>query len=216
MKKLLLLGDSIRMGYDSSVKKALEGRAEVIFPEENCRFAEYLFRNLHEYLYNAGGGETIDVVHWNVGLWDTLRLCGEDNLTPIDVYEYYIDRISARMKKLCPNAKIIFATSTLIDEDRMRGVSLCGCEAYRSNSDTAKYNDAALDVIGKYGFEVDDLYSLSASLPLDAHSDATHYYTPMGTKAFTDKVLPCVAPALGITEPLEYIEKIYTDGPVGI
>ena len=47
MKNLLLIGDSIRVGYDKSVKKSLEGRANVLFPEENCRFASYLLRNFH-------------------------------------------------------------------------------------------------------------------------------------------------------------------------
>ena len=47
MKNLLLVGDSIRMGYDKSVKKTLEGRVNVIFPAENCRFASYLLREFH-------------------------------------------------------------------------------------------------------------------------------------------------------------------------
>lgn len=50
MKNLLLIGDSIRMGYDKSLKKTLEGRANVIFPTDNCRFASYLLRHFHEYL----------------------------------------------------------------------------------------------------------------------------------------------------------------------
>lgn len=50
MKNLLLIGDSIRMGYDKAVKKTLEGKANVIFPEENCRFASYVLRYFHEYL----------------------------------------------------------------------------------------------------------------------------------------------------------------------
>ena len=50
MKNLLLIGDSIRMGYDKSVKKTLEGKANVIFPDENCRFASYVLRYFHEYL----------------------------------------------------------------------------------------------------------------------------------------------------------------------
>ena len=49
MKNLLLIGDSIRKGYDKSVRKTLEGKANVIFPEENCRFAAYLLRHFHEY-----------------------------------------------------------------------------------------------------------------------------------------------------------------------
>ena len=49
MKNLLLLGDSIRMGYDKAVEKTLEGKANVYFPAENCRFASYVLRYLHEY-----------------------------------------------------------------------------------------------------------------------------------------------------------------------
>ncbi|WP_257968099.1 hypothetical protein [Peribacillus deserti] len=36
MKKVLLLGDSIRMGYEPFVREALEGKAEVTAPEENA------------------------------------------------------------------------------------------------------------------------------------------------------------------------------------
>lgn len=44
MKKIVLLGDSIRMGYDKYVRKSLEGSAEVFYPAENCRFTFYLLR----------------------------------------------------------------------------------------------------------------------------------------------------------------------------
>ena len=38
MKRVLLLGDSIRMGYDSMVKELLSDKYEVFFPEDNGRF----------------------------------------------------------------------------------------------------------------------------------------------------------------------------------
>ena len=41
MKNVLLLGDSIRMGYEPHVRRKLEGRAEVFGPNENGRFALY-------------------------------------------------------------------------------------------------------------------------------------------------------------------------------
>ena len=42
MKKVLLLGDSIRMGYDDYVKEALDGKCEVVYDaEDNGRFAAY-------------------------------------------------------------------------------------------------------------------------------------------------------------------------------
>ncbi len=209
MKNVLLLGDSIRRGYDKSVKKSLEGKANVIFPEENCRFASYLLRSFHEYL-NGVKGDDIDVVHWNAGLWDCLRLFGEDPHTPVDIYEYYIERICIRIQKICPNARVIFATSTSVISEKMA----MDCKRY--NEEIEKYNEAAINIVKKYGFEVNDLYAISSTLPEEAHSDAVHYYTSMGTEAFTKQVLSYVAPALGIEEEIAYREELYKSKPVGI
>ena len=209
MKNLLLIGDSIRMGYDKSVKKTLEGKANVIFPDENCRFASYVLRHFHEYL-NDIKGEDIDVIHWNAGLWDCLRLFEEEPQTPIDVYAYYIERICLRIKKICPNARVIFATSTKVLSEKMSK------DFKRYNEEIEKYNETAVKIVGKYGFKVNDLYALSVTLPEEVHSDAVHYYTPAGTEAFTNQVLSFVAPELGIDEKLEYREEMYTDKPIGI
>ena len=209
MKNVLLLGDSIRIGYDKAVKKALEGKANVYFPKENCRFAAYLLRTLHEYVEKTKC-EQIDVIHWNAGLWDCLRLFDEDPQTPVEFYAYFIDRLCARMKKLCPNAHVIFATSTRVIEEKMPK------PFSRFNADIEKYNEAAINVVKKYGFEVNDLYAVSAALPEEAHSDAVHFYTPMGTEAFAKQTLSFIAPALGIEEELEYSEEMYTNQPVGI
>ena len=209
MKNLLLVGDSIRMGYDKSVKKTLEGKVNVIFPAENCRFASYLLRSFHDYLGDIKG-EDIDVVHWNAGLWDCLRLFEEEPHTPLDVYAYYIERLCVRIKKICPNAKVIFATSTKVLSEKMSK------DFKRYNEDIEKYNETAVKVVEKYGFMVNDLYAVSASLPEEAHSDAVHYYTPQGTEAFTNKVLSVVAPALDLDSIPVYKEDMYTDKPIGI
>lgn len=208
MKNVLLLGDSIRIGYDKSVRKTLEGIANVHFPEENCRFAAYLLRYLHEYIEAAGCPP--DVIHWNAGLWDCLRLMQEEPHTPIPVYQYYLDRLCSRIRKLCPNAKVIFATSTAVLSEKM------DINFKRYNEEIAEYNKAALEVVEKYGFTVNDLFPTSIALPEAAHSDPVHYYTPMGTEAFTKQVLSYVCPALGLTEMPEYQEVIHIKAPVGI
>ena len=212
MKNLLLLGDSTRRGYDQSVKKTLEGKVNVIFPVANCRFASYLLRYFHEYLEDIKG-EDIDVIHWNAGNWDCLRMFGEEPHTPIEVYAYYIERICIRIKKLCPNARVIFATSTKVNSEKLNKDSPI---FERYNEEIEKYNDVAVKIARKYGFKINDLYALSATLPEEAHSDAVHYYTPVATEAFTNQVLSFVLPELGINEKLEYREEMYTDEPVGI
>ena len=194
MKNLLLIGDSIRIGYDKSVKKTLEGKANVIFPDENCRFASYVLRYFHEYL-DGYHGENIDVIHWNAGLWDCLRLFEEEPHTPIEVYRYYIERICLRIKKLCPRAKVIFATSTKVLSEKM------ATDFKRYNEEIEAYNKVALEIVKKHGFEVNDLYPISKLLPESAHSDGVHYYTEEGTKAFAEPTLECISKALGIKTP---------------
>ena len=209
MKNLLLIGDSIRMGYDKAVEKTLEGKANVYFPAENCRFASYVLRYLHEYKALVKDSK-VDVLHWNAGLWDCLRLFGEEPHTPIDVYAYYIDRICVRIKKLFPEAKVIFATSTAVLSEKMDK------DFKRYNEEIEEYNKVAVEVVKKHGFAINNLYDVSTSLPEQAHSDPVHYYTAVGTKAFADQVLSHVVPALGITETVTYKEALYTDKPIGI
>ena len=209
MKNVLLIGDSIRMGYDKSVKSSLQDKANVVFPTENCRFASYLLRYLHEYKNTLLPNADVDVLHWNAGLWDCLRLFEEDPHTPVDVYAYYIDRLCVRIKKLFPNAKVIFATSTSVLSYKMGGI------VKRYNEDIEKYNEVAVEIVKKYGFEVNDLYKVSTELPEGAHSDSVHFYTDVGTKAFTDKVLDYVCTALDI-EKVTYVEDLYKDKPIGV
>lgn len=209
MKNVLLVGDSIRLGYDKSVKKTLEGKANVYFPEENCRFASYVLRYIWEYKNLVPDGK-VDVLHWNAGLWDCLRIIGDDPHTPIEFYRYYMNKICERIKKVFPDAKVVFATSTSVLSEKMSP------DFKRYNEEIEAYNKVAVEVVEKYGFIVNDLYSLSASLGEDAHSDAVHYYTPKGTEAFTNQVLNHICPLLEIDEIPRYEEQMYTDKPIGI
>ncbi len=209
MKNVLLIGDSIRLGYDKAVMRSLEGKANVCFPSENCRFAAYVLRYLHDYKALVPDGK-VDVLHWNAGLWDCLHLFGEDAQTPLDVYAYYIERICIRITKLFPEAKVVFATSTAVLSEKMKP------DFKRYNEEIEKYNDAAVEIVKKYGFAVNDLYAASRALSEDAHSDAVHYYTPEGTRTFAEQVLDHISPALGIADKVPYKEELHTDEPIGI
>ena len=114
MKKIVLIGDSIRMGYDKYVKESLDGIAEVYYPEENCKFAEYVLRFIGEWKKRGEWPCDIDLVHWNAGLWDVLDVDGEGPLTSLDYYKEAIGRIDRRIRRIFPNAKIVFATSQRI------------------------------------------------------------------------------------------------------
>jgi hypothetical protein len=192
MKKILLIGDSIRKGYDLYVKESMQGLAEVYYPEENCRFAEYVLRHVHMWRDDLSIDQ-VDAVHWNVGLWDNLRIYGDECLTPIDTYAAYIERIAKRLKFLFPNAVQIFATSTPVIEDGY-------VKEYemRYNKDTEAYNEAAVRVLTPLGVRINDLYALMRETPDSYHSDQTHYYTAEGTARIGGRVNAVLCDALGL------------------
>ncbi|MBE6645195.1 MAG: SGNH/GDSL hydrolase family protein [Ruminococcaceae bacterium] len=191
MKKIFLIGDSIRMGYDKYVKEALSGAAEVYYPEENSRFAEYVLRYAHTWKNNLGMGADVDLVHWNAGLWDVLELFGDGPLTPIDFYAAFIKRIDKRLRFLFPHAKIVFATSTSVIE----GVAK---EFIRHNDVIDSYNRKAIEALAGTDTVINDLYALTKSLPDTYHSDATHYNTPEATEIIGGRVISVICSQLGI------------------
>ena len=202
MKKIILLGDSIRMGYDKYAKMALEGVAEVYSPEENCRFTQYMLRFIHKWVGDSGFGEDADLVHFNVGLWDVIQIMYDEPITPIDVYEQYLHRICKRIRECCPKAKIVFATSTPIHQANYESVKH---EFWRSNETIKAYNAVAVKVMKEHGIEVNDLYALMEGAPDHYFSDRTHYYTKDATEIMTGRVLQVIEEQIGVTgKQLDY------------
>ena len=201
-KKVLLIGDSIRMGYDKYVKNYLSDSCEVYYPKDNCRFAQYTLRHLSDWKSGFNGDDS-DLIHWNVGLWDTLELYDDGCLTPPEFYAFFIEKICKRIKVLFPKAKVIFATSTPVIENRFTEPHF----SRRLNSNVKKYNDIAVEICKKHGFSVNDLYSLVKNVPEEYYSDMTHLYTPEGTQLLTDAVIKVICGTLDI----EYKEFTLAD-----
>ena len=197
MKRVFLIGDSIRKGYDKYVKMSLDGVAEVASPQENCRFTSYIIRNLFEWKKQSGWDDA-DLVHWNAGLWDTLVMLDGLHLVDIETYGKNVERICNLIKMLFPSAKMIFATSTPVQEELFK-------EHKRYNRDVEAYNAIAIDIVQKHGGKINDLYTTMSACPVSYHSDLTHYYTKDGTRVITDQVLAHIEAALGIHgTPLDY------------
>lgn len=187
MKKIFLIGDSIRFGapgspgYGVYVKEKLEGRVEVYAPNENCRFAQHTLRYLHEWAANIPGDE-IDVVHWNNGLWDALHLFGDEPFTELEYYGKTLVRIYQRIRLLFPNARVIFALSTSVKEE------WASPDFIRYNKEIEEYNKEAIKVLAPLGVEINDLYSVSKAFADDLRSDWVHFGGE-GSKILADAVI---------------------------
>lgn len=193
MKKIVLIGDSIRMGYDKYVKEALDGVAEVYYPGENCRFAQYTLRFLSDWKSKGEWPTDVDLVHWNAGLWDVCEMFGEGPISSIEHYTEMIARIDKRIRLLFPNAKVVFATSTAVREEGYSG------NFRRYNATIERYNAAALETLAGTDTVINDLYAHTKDIKPEYCSDMTHYNTPAGAAYMGGKVLSVICNMLDIS-----------------
>ncbi len=143
MKKILLIGDSIRMSYQPRVSEILNGIAEVVGPSDNCRFVKYTLWNINSWINELGKP---DLVHWNNGIWDIYRQNKDMGIfTPLNEYIRDLERTLMELKKT--GAKIIWATTTPVSEKFMNG----------HNSDIDLYNEESLKYMLKENIAVNDL-----------------------------------------------------------
>ena len=160
MKKVILLGDSIRMGYDDYVKELLEGKCEVVYDaEDNGRYTAYTLWQLNQLLRKHPDA---CLVHWNNGYWDMhVEPPMTEELCPVPDYQHLLRRII----KLCRSCgcKVIFATTTPVGEEGIaEDVTGTGAHIAYDNNSVLRYNKAALEVMADEGVMVNDLYALCA------------------------------------------------------
>lgn len=183
MERVFLIGDSIRQGYDLYVRNKLSGKADVYYSHDNARFAQYTLRHCPEWIEQEVDPETVTVIHFNCGLWDTGRYWEDECFTPPDMYLNVLERIVRKLRKVCPNAKLIFATSTPVQTHRYENPNFT-----RDNADIIAYNEAAAALMRKLDVAIDDLHAAAAPLGEECWSDGTHLYTPKGTQVLGDSV----------------------------
>ena len=160
LPRVLLIGDSISIGYTLATRAELTGIANLHRIPTNAGHTGMGIAGLPKWLDPQKG--KWDVIHFNWGLWD---LCyrnpesknqgkrDKENGTITNSVEQYsanLETIVSELKKT--GAKLIFATTTPVPEG----------EAGRKVGDDLKYNEAARAVMEKHGIEVNDLHSVMA------------------------------------------------------
>lgn len=146
----MLIGDSIRLGYQPKVIDLLKDTAIIQGPADNCRFSSYTLFNLAMWATD----DDYDVIQWNNGQWDTCYMPDGRIHTPLAQYLEIQERIASILLK--KTKRLIFATTTpvwpeMITSERPRP---------RRNEDIIAYNLAAAALLGKLGVEINDLHTL--------------------------------------------------------
>ena len=191
MKKVLLLGDSIRMGYDEYVKELLDGEFEVFYDnDDNGRFAAYTLWQANHFFKHFGH---FDIVHWNNGYWDmNIEAPMTTAMHPVDEYVYFLGRILAEIRR--NGAVPIFATSTpILSKEAAADIVIEGTKSFEyDNSWVEKYNAAAVSFMQKEGVAVNDLYSLCLEDPHFYKCPDLLHLTEKGYRRCAEKVAEAV------------------------
>ncbi len=117
--KVLIIGDSISIGYFEPTCQLLQGRAEIHHNPGNAAHIANGLARLDEWL----GGTRWDVIHFNHGLHDLKYMDEKGDLTetsagtqqiPIEQYAQNLEKLTERLKKT--GATLIFATTTPVPE----------------------------------------------------------------------------------------------------
>lgn len=144
LPRVLLLGDSISIGYTLPVRDFLKGKANVLRPPMNCSSTSHALTHLDAWL---GEGKW-DVIHFNFGLHDAkLPPEGGRHASP-EVYEKNLRRIVTRLKET--GATLIWATTTPVPNGGFISPT-------RRFGDVARYNSIARKVMEETGVATDDL-----------------------------------------------------------
>lgn len=155
--KVLLLGDSIRMGYQNKVLENLSGEMDVIFPKENGQDTSTTLWQANQ-IFNQHGN--FDVIHWNNGYWDmNIEPPMEEPFHPINEYRYMLNRMAQFFSM--HTKELIFATTLPIKNG---GTSLdnsgTNSKITYNNKWVTEYNQAGLEVMNKNHVFVNDLYAI--------------------------------------------------------
>lgn len=153
MLNIILIGDSIRRGYEPVVREMLAGQAEVWGPGENGGDSRNVLAHLDEWAVS----HEADVIHLNCGLHDLKAFPDGNFQVPIEEYTENLRKIIDRLTSET-EAKLIWATSTPIVDSRCQARE--GCDFKRFEADVERYNTAALEIVNPAGLTVNDLHGV--------------------------------------------------------
>ncbi len=192
LPRVVLVGDSIRLGYAPLVARRLEGRAVVVGPKENGGDSGNILKNLDAWIIS----QKPDVIHINCGLHD-LKLDKASKLhqVPLAAYEANLRTLVARLRKES-SAGVVFGNTTPILDDRHAKRK---AEFDRFEADVRRYNAIAEKVMLENAVPVHDLHWVveQAGLEITLSGDGTHY-TSAGYERLAEAVADSVLRQIGV------------------
>ncbi len=194
LPRVLLIGDSISIGYTLPVRKLLAGKANVHRIPANARHTGIGLEKIDEWL---GDGKW-DVIHFNWGLHDLCyrstdpgapkrndKANGKLDLT-FQEYQQNLRRLVGILK--ATGADLIWASTTPVPDG----------EPGRFKGDEIKYNKAAKKIMEENGVMINDLYAHAMrKLSEIQQPNGNVHFTPEGSEYLAERVAASIQRVLG-------------------
>lgn len=192
LPNVLLLGDSISLGYTNYVKDALKESVNFYRPLNakggyvNCAGTTNTIKHLDDWLKMANSW---DIIHFNFGLHDLKHVdavTGKNSNNPDDpqqadlkTYKKNLTEIVSKLKGT--NAQLIFATTTPYP-DKPAG-------PLRRDDQPEKYNKVALKIMKKNKVAINDLHGLALHRISELQKPNNVHFTQHGSKVLGMQVV---------------------------
>lgn len=189
LPRVLLIGDSISIGYTIPTRELLAGKANVHRVSMNAGPTTRGLQQLEKWLRPGPW----DVIHFNFGLHDLKHV--DEAGAAVDVakghrqveLQAYRDNLRAIVRRLKQTgAKLIWCATTPVPE---------GAKG-RMPGDELAYNAVAAEVMKQEGVEVNDLHAFAAPQMAKLGKPADVHYTAQGSRALAEVVAQRVAAEL--------------------
>jgi len=181
LPRVLLIGDSISIGYALEVRKLLAGKANVHRIPANGGPTSNGLARLDDWF----GTNHWDVIHFNWGLHDLKIMTNGQHQVELAQYQENLRQLVKKLKS--PGAKLIWASTTPVPEGKLNPP--------RIPADVLRYNEAALRVMKEAGVTVNDLYAFALPRLSEIQLPSNVHFKPEGSAQLARPVAEAIAVA---------------------
>lgn len=194
LPRVMIIGDSISVGYTDGVREEFAGKANVYRVQGNAGPSSSGVQQVDKWI--ASGTGRWDVIHFNFGLHDVkLGTGGKDNQpyptadgrqVPAADYERNLRVIVAKLKQT--GATLIWCSTTPIPQGKLNPP--------RRPGDEITYNEIAQKVMVENGVVINDLHAAALSQRPGIQQPANVHFTKDGSAVLARHVAASIKAAL--------------------
>ena len=182
LPRVLLIGDSISIGYTVPVRELMQGKANVHRIPTNGGPTPNGLANLSKWL---GAGKW-DVIHFNWGLHDLKFMDDGKHQVSLADYEKNLRELVKQLQ--ATGAKLIWCSTTPVPDAKLNPPRL--------NADVLAFNAAAKKVMDDNQVAMDDLYAHAAPELAKIQLPANVHYSKTGSEFLAKQVASSLDKAL--------------------